>query len=144
MCLVIFKVVEVAMGQDLNMYVATPAMTWKVSMSVGHGVMIPQCLSNAQVRKKCRIKIFENRNNSISHWIIDLNILLSCRDISNSRWSSNNISCAIYDQKGDYEALRSMQERETKTYLRKYLSPSVSFFLYWRCRMQRNWILGRK
>ena len=74
MCLVIFKVVEVAMGQDLNMYVATPAMTWKVSMSVGHGVMILQCLSNAQVRKKCRIKIFEN----IVKFRIELSIWTYC------------------------------------------------------------------
>ena len=56
MCFVICKVVEVAMGQDLNMYVATSAMMWKVSMSAGHGVMILQCLSNAQVRKNAELK----------------------------------------------------------------------------------------
>ena len=60
MKLVIFKVVEVAMGQDLNMYVATPALMWLVSMSAVHGLMILPCLNNAQVSKQYRIKIFEN------------------------------------------------------------------------------------
>ena len=92
------------------------------------------------------MKILLAKNKSISHYIVVLHILPSCRDRSSRRWSSNNIYGAIDGQKRDFEALRSMQvwQRETKRYHEKYLSPSVPLILYWQCWMQRNSLLGRK